>query len=367
MRLRSSRSAAAEANEPPAEPPTITTRQTKRRTKSRKAESVDASQPRAAVAVSASTLPPHQPEVDPKSPQCEPDTSPAAVTCPHPAESPLFNAEAAAEATQMAEALLSSTPLSDKPCVASTSPAARLPQQPRRNISRSDTEGLRPSSGPSAIEEQACSASGQGSKAAAHQANLSTFSEPKQANDGEQETEAPTSIAVCQSKTECSACPLGPTEQLGMQDHPKEAEAAQKQGHGGLQGMTRGGPILRAASREYTQSPFAEALAHRSAERCRVTGRASLALQSRRVSRAGSTEAFERGRLFYWLTLSQEIPAASGRHMLMIMHGVLCSQNVKAAFHCVILFLSSNDKVHTHCRAQERHMAGLSRCKAGQH
>ena len=141
MRLRSARVAVAEENEPPSQP-TITTRQSKRRAKSRKTEKLEADQP----ALGDSKLLTAEPAdelQDGIEGRHDGLNKPAEVLMDlHTAESPVFNAEAAAEAARMAEALLSSTPPSEQPCLDITAPAVSPLQCHHSDISLAGDEVL---------------------------------------------------------------------------------------------------------------------------------------------------------------------------------------------------------------------------------
>ena len=234
MRLRSARPAAADGKEPRVELPTVTTRESRKRAKSKKAESIEGNGFSAGRAANAATRPLQQPanahvsspehggpgadgpnsaaaedmqmqpaetrafsaeaadeavrmaEVlliatpIPEPPSTSKGVSAAAEPLLQPegawmnntdepilpatgnaylqhVESTVFNAEAAAEAVRMAEALLSATPTPEQPCIAKARYTDASPQQPTHNISLVREEILRPSTGVSAPEEQAAS------------------------------------------------------------------------------------------------------------------------------------------------------------------------------------------------------------------
>lgn len=270
MRLRSARVAAAEESEIEVGP-TAPTRQSKRRAKPRKADVVEADQPAAAEQFILATEPSHQPDIDAVNPHEISFGHAAAVTDLHPAESPVFNAQAAAEAAQMAGALLRSLSPSEQPYTAIAIPAATSPQHHNNDVDLTGLEAHMPCSQLAAPEEQAAcilTSSATNQKFAAH-ITLTASAEPGQRGHDEQ---APLSIALCQSKAEGSAYTEHPAKSVSLCNND-------------TQGIT-------------TQEQYiAEGPAHRSPELRRLTGRASLALQSRRMSRSSSAEAFTRGQL----------------------------------------------------------------------
>ena len=269
MRLRSARLAAAEVSETSSKP-TVTTRHSKRRTESRKAETVEADQPAAAEQSLLATEPSHQPEMDAVSPHKSLLGHAAAVTHLHHAESPVFNAQAAAEAARMAEALLKSLSPSEQPYTAMAIPAAASPRQSIHSANHT-VEACMPCSEPAAPAEQAAciqTNSATSQKSAAH-ITFTASAGPGQTDHDEQ---VPPSIALRHSNPEVSAHPEHSAMSLSLCNDKTQAMTAQEQ-------YNAAGP------------------AHRSPERRRLTGRASLALQSRRMSRSGSAEAFTRGQL----------------------------------------------------------------------
>ncbi len=235
MRLRSARLAAADREEPRAELPTVTIRESRKRAKSKKGEPIEANDSPAGRALNAATWPLQQvadtqvsgPEMGgtgadglnsaaaedmhmqpaewqvfsakaadealrmaeallsatstPERPSTSKNMSAAAESLLQPecawmndpnepvlpatedtylqhAESPVFDAEAAAEAIRMAEALLSADPTPERPCIANAHyytcfpAAAYLQHQPgRRGGPQAEASGL------SAPEEQAAS------------------------------------------------------------------------------------------------------------------------------------------------------------------------------------------------------------------
>ena len=120
MRLRSARLAGAEAEEPLTELPTVTTRQPRRRAKSKKAEVADVEHSSTFEAGASITGPvlrqSEQEGVGPDKPQL---VSPQGAEF-QPVISHVFNAEAAAEASRLAEALLQASPVTTD---------AKVPQQ----------------------------------------------------------------------------------------------------------------------------------------------------------------------------------------------------------------------------------------------
>ncbi len=124
MRLRSARLAGIEPINLPGELPTVTKRPSKKRGRKKEAESAQEVEAVAAEGPLEQRAEDEQPQHD------DPATAPSEVASDvpddlqlHPSESPLFNAEAAAEATRLAEALLSSPPAGEQLSMAQPPPA----------------------------------------------------------------------------------------------------------------------------------------------------------------------------------------------------------------------------------------------------
>lgn len=352
MRLRSARVATADREEPRAELPTVTTRESRKRAKSKKAEPIEANESPAGRALNAAARPlqhlanaqvsgrenvgpgadgpnsaaaedmhmqPAESEVfsaeaadeaarmanallsatpTPGRPSTSKDVSAAAESLLQPdrawmdnydepvlpapedtylqhAESPIFDAEAAAEAVQMAEALLSANPTPERRCIAKTHTTHTSPQQPTYNISLVEEEVLRPRSGVSAPEEQAAfflpgSAAYQSSAVHSTSAEAIASHVPEQAGHDAR-------AASCEGQD--------------------MARNTQLQCEGSMKGIGRDAQNSATADSTDMQHAWAESLPKKSPMHRRAAGRASLALLSRRASRSGSAEAYQRGEL----------------------------------------------------------------------
>ena len=247
---------------------------------------MEADQPASSEIPPSVTGPPQQTETYRTRPQDASDICAAAMTDLCPAQSPLFNAEAAAQAARMAEALLTSTPPPEQPRMFTVTAAACSPQQ---SESRGNaTEDERPSSGlPVPDEEAACSSLGcfPRKSSAADDTHTSSIKspDPEQASHDEQAAEVSPGTRACQSSTAGLACPRNPAQQRGTGEGHTQGKAARVQ-------------VLTTAGSEGSPAPCAKELTQGSSQHRVATVRASLALQSRRVSRSGSAEAFERGK-----------------------------------------------------------------------
>ena len=300
MRLRSARLAAAGENEPPSQP-TITTRHSRRRAKPRKTEILEADQPASGEHVILEIEPAHQLETGKEGPHDASDGCATAITDLHMPESPVFNAEAAAEAAQMAEALLSSTPSSEQPRFGTANLAARPLQQINCSGTPTEHETQRASSRLSVPEEQAegflpGSSPSKSSAAKAAQAHSAASCMPEHAAASDLAAEASPSNRPPSTKTEGSCCPENPAQQPAVREDHIMAETAHIQCHGAMQ-SAQAAQLLTTAGSEGSQAGHTQGPIQKSPEHRRATGRASLALQSRRASRSGSAEAFERGEL----------------------------------------------------------------------
>ena len=308
MRLRSARLAAAEENELPSQQPTITARQTNRRPKRRQTEVLEADQPAASEIPNLASNSPQPTELDKARPLDASNSFAAAMTdlCPAKslplnAQSPVFNAEAAAEAARMAEALLSSTTPIEQPRTSTSTAAACFPEQPVSKIEVTEIE--RPCSGHPVLDQQAAYSSpgcSPGKRAAADETHtgLTTSPEPEPASRDVEAAEIAPSTMPCQSKAAGAACPEEPAQQQGTGGGLSQAKAAQEQT----------AQVLTTVGSEDSQALRAKGHTQGSPQHRRVTGRASLALQSRRVSRTGSAEAFERGQYHINLIVTPSLP-----------------------------------------------------------
>ncbi len=306
MRLRSARLAAAGENEPPSEP-AVTTRQSKRRAKSRKTEILEADQPPSGQLITLATEPAYQTETGREDLHDASDSPAKLLTRLQTAESPVFNAEAAAEAVRMAKALLSSTPPSGQQCLGTTASAASPFQSHHSDIGHAGHELLTSGSGLSAPKQQAaCIPAGNSldnsSAAEAEYTGSLASHQPAPAAYGQHAAEVSPSTTSARPKTEGLGCSERPGEQLAICEGPATAETVHIQCHGGIQSIKAAQPLTTAGS-EGSRAGHTEGTVQKSPEQRRVTGRASLALQSRRASRSGSAEAFERGRSAcnFWL------------------------------------------------------------------
>ncbi|CAL5229671.1 g13038 [Coccomyxa viridis] len=299
MRLRSARLAAAGENEPPSEP-AVTTRQSKRRAKSRKTEILEADQPPSGQLITLATEPAYQTETGREDLHDASDSPAKLLTRLQTAESPVFNAEAAAEAVRMAKALLSSTPPSGQQCLGTTASAASPFQSHHSDIGHAGHELLTSGSGLSAPKQHAaCIPAGNSldnsSAAEAEYTGSLASHQPAPAAYGQHAAEVSPSTTSARPKTEGLGCSERPGEQLAICEGPATAETVHIQCHGGIQSIKAAQPLTTAGS-EGSWAGHTEGTVQKSPEQRRVTGRASLALQSRRASRSGSAEAFERGR-----------------------------------------------------------------------
>lgn len=304
MRLRSARLAAADAEALPEELPTVTKRCSRKKAKVKQTEAVEADAPASGKTPQLQMLQEPKPNTGPV-PNEQRSSAQQDVDLQAPG-SPVFNAEAAAEAARLAEALLSASPLAEGLGTAG-SRAGVSSQQPNSleiggpSVDRAAGPSAQASAGQHPLPDQEtadCS-----SAAALPNFNASRPYPTATAAHGQQAARSLPGVEGARDRTAgpaSSSADIPDAQkqagQLGTSAGANTAVAAHETQQEGVQLSAEQAQHNSAAGATGMQPAVAEmTLALSSPKHRKAHGRASLALQSRRASRSGSADAFERG------------------------------------------------------------------------